>query len=58
MSVEQNLHTGPAAAPAGVRMTAGIDWASADHAVAIVDGAGVTLTGSASRTAPRSCAGW
>jgi hypothetical protein len=42
MSVEQNLHTGPAAAPAGVRMTAGIDWASADHAVAIVDGAGVT----------------
>jgi transposase len=33
MSVEQEHHVG--------RVTAGIDWASADHAVAIVDAAGV-----------------
>jgi hypothetical protein len=38
MSVDQNAESRPAEAG---RVTAGIDWASADHAVAIVDGAGV-----------------
>jgi transposase len=46
MSVEHSVHTGPYSAPQagpGIeRVTAGIDWASADHAVAIVDSAGVT----------------
>ena len=38
MSVDQNAESGPAESG---RVTAGIDWASADHAVAVVDGAGV-----------------
>jgi transposase len=42
MSVDQDAESGPAEpGPPAVRCTAGIDWASADHAVAVVDGAGV-----------------
>jgi len=36
MSVEQDAECRPV-----VGLTAGVDWASADHAVAVVDGAGV-----------------
>jgi hypothetical protein len=38
------------------RPTAGIDWASADHAVAVVDAHGSNATGSSSRTPPQHCA--
>jgi hypothetical protein len=54
MSVEQNAESGPAAG----RLTAGIDWASTDHVVAVVDGAGVARTGSSSRIGQRISVDW
>ena len=42
MSVDQDSESRPAESRSGAgRLTAGIDWASTDHAVAIVDSAGV-----------------
>ncbi len=41
MSVDQNAESRPVAEPVAGRLTAGIDWASADHAVPILDSGGI-----------------
>ena len=61
MSVEHEQSTGrvvePVTTSATVSVTAGLDWATEEHAVAIVDDKGVTIDRLPSRTPCRSCFG-
>jgi hypothetical protein len=57
MSVEQVMGSRRAPTEVTPRVTAGIDWASEEHAVAVVDDQGRPSIVSASRTPDRICAG-